>query len=182
MISNRLLLFNYSFCSELAIQRYQNLSLGAIDCAILFLPKRKQHPKMKCLLAFGVLSGLLTSQPLGQDATGATFHTTSVRSADATDYCSTGKCQAKRFTVEGYIDVKGSSTAVEYDLECVEILATEPDPHITVACIRVHAHEDYLVKLGPDYISFSDAQRSKGGPIISAYAIVSEKEAARHRQ
>jgi hypothetical protein len=136
---------------------------------------------MKRLLTLGVLSALLISQSGGQDTPRATFHTTSVRSADATDYCGNGKCLAMRFTVEGYIEAKGSTLAVEYVLTCVEFRSTEPPAQITIACDRVHAHEDYTVKLGADYVVFGGEQQlPKQGPPISAYSIVSEKEVARH--
>lgn len=72
------------------------------------------------------------------------FHVTSVEQGDATDYCTTGKCSATRFTVEGYTRDKDAS--VQYVLECVEVIALEPN-HRPVTCARVHAHTDYRVRV-----------------------------------
>jgi len=38
-----------------------------------------------------------------------TFHVTSVSQTEATDYCTTGKCSATRFTVEGYTQDKDAA-------------------------------------------------------------------------
>lgn len=83
------------------------------------------------------------------------FHVTSVSQAEATDYCTTGKCSATRFTVEGYTQDKDA--VVQYVLDCVETIANEPTPHFTVRCARVHSHSDYMVRLGDDYVMFGDA-------------------------
>jgi hypothetical protein len=103
------------------------------------------------------------------------FHVTSVSQADATDYCTTGKCSATRFTVEGYTQDKDA--AVQYVLECVETIVNEPTPHYTVRCTRVHSHSDYLVKLGADYVRFGDPPATQETePFLAAYLIKSEKE------
>lgn len=104
------------------------------------------------------------------------FHVTAVRSEDAHDVCTKDDdCTATRFTVEGYSAMRNKS--VEYVLDCVEIWADKPTPHLLVECDRVHARTEYLVRLMPDAIAFGDAKpRSPGGPGQSAYRIVSEKE------
>ena len=102
------------------------------------------------------------------------FHVTSVSQADATDYCTTGKCSATRFTVEGYTQDKDA--AVQYVLECVETLVNEPTPHYTVRCARVHSHSDYLVKIVDDWVTFGDSPAQEKEPIIVSYLIKSEKE------
>ncbi len=108
------------------------------------------------------------------------FHVTSVRSEDATDYCTTGKCSATRFTVEGYSDVKGRPTVTEYVLECVETLVTETPVHYTVVCDRVHANNDYDATLYADNIMFGEPKKYSGeGPLTAVYSIKSEKETKR---
>ena len=104
---------------------------------------------------------------------------TSVRSSDAKDWCTTGKCSATRFTVEGYIHGKNEPVSVEYVLECVEVLANEPSPHLTIVCVRVHANNDYSVILGADTVAFEPEKEGASkadAPAISAYSIVSERE------
>ena len=103
------------------------------------------------------------------------FHVTSVEQGDATDYCIPDKCSATRLTVEGYTQDK--SVVVQYVLECVEVLSYAPTPHVSVQCVRVHSHNDYMVKIGADFIMFGDVpseQRSE--PYLSGYLIKSEKE------
>lgn len=125
-------------------------------------PQRKSH----ILLAF-------TGQA-SQDER-VSFHVTSVEQGDAQDYCTTGKCSATRFTVEGYTQDKDA--IVQYVLDCVETIANEPTPHISVRCVRVHSHSDYMVKLGADYVIFGDAPATQEKePFLSAYRIKSEKE------
>lgn len=125
---------------------------------------------------FAVIIFLAFAVPAGsQQDERVTFHVTSVEQSDATEYCTTGKCSATRFTVEGYTQDKDAS--VQYVLDCVETLVNEPTPHYTVRCARVHSHSDYLVKLGDDFIAFGDGQATQEKePIIAAYRIKSEKE------
>jgi hypothetical protein len=105
-----------------------------------------------------------------------TFHVSSIQSGDANgDWCSSGKCSAKKFTVEGY------TNSTEYVLECVEVLADEPSPHYTIVCPKLHAHNDYDARLGADYIAFGEDKKATGEPILSAYQIVSEKEIPKHK-
>lgn len=115
------------------------------------------------------------AQAVSQQDEKVTFHVTSVEQSDATDYCTTGKCSATRFTVEGYTQDKDA--VVQYVLDCVETIVNEPTPHFTVRCARVHSHSDYLVKLGDDYVMFGDAPPTQGKEsILAAYRIKSEKE------
>jgi hypothetical protein len=109
-----------------------------------------------------------------QNADKVSFHVTSVQQGDATDYCTTGKCSATRFTVEGYTQDKDA--AVEFVLDCVEVIANEPTPHTTFRCPRVHSHNDYSVKLGADFVAFGDGSASQTEPIELAYKIKSERE------
>jgi hypothetical protein len=149
---------------------------------VCFSPTLTSLNEMKLLL-LAALSSLFGGQSFGQNTTQVLFQVTSVRSQEAKDYCEAGKCSATRFTVEGYVDVKGHVDAVEYVLECVELIENEPKPYLAIVCSHVHAHEDYAVKIGDTYISFSEAvQKSKSEPIYSSYAIVKEKEVIRHAQ
>jgi hypothetical protein len=118
---------------------------------------------------------LALAQQLSSQVEKVLLHVTSVEQGDASDYCTSGKCSATRFTVEGYTQDK--DTAIQYVLDCVEIIANEPNPHVTARCARVHSHSDYVVKLGNDYIAFGDGQSSQSEPIALAYRIKSEKEA-----
>ena len=108
------------------------------------------------------------------------FHVTSVEQADATDWCTTGKCSATRFKVGGY-RAEGDAS-IEYALECVEVIANEPTPHITMQCVHLHAHGDCSAKLYADAISFDTEPSNSSGsdkPTLSAYTIKSEKEVRR---
>jgi hypothetical protein len=119
------------------------------------------------------LVGLVVPPP-GQSET-VSFHVTSVEQGEAKDYCTTGKCSATRFTVEGYTQDKDAS--VEYVLDCVEIIANDPTPHLSVQCARVHSHNDYKIRVGADFVFFGDipaAQQKE--PYFAAYRIKSEKE------
>ena len=117
-----------------------------------------------------------TAQALNQQDAKVSFHVTSVSQADATDYCTTGKCSATRITVEGYTQDKDA--AVQYVLECIEVIASEPTPHTSIQCVKVHSHDDYLVTIGADFIIFaSDAPiKQEKEPFVSGYRIKSEKE------
>jgi hypothetical protein len=116
------------------------------------------------------------AQTLSQQGEKVSFHVTSVSQADATDWCTTGKCSATRITVEGYTQDKDA--AVQYVLDCVEVIANEPTPHKTMQCVKVHSHADYEVTIGPDFIVFaSDAPtKQEKEPFVSGYSIKSEKE------
>ncbi len=131
---------------------------------------------MKWLFVFtsAVLSVSLSGLSFRQDMTNASFHVRSVHTEDAKDWCRTGECSARRITVEGYADVKGSPDTVEYVLDCVEVWANEPTPHQTIVCLHVHAREDYSVRIGDTFIWFGDPQKAdKAEPILSAYSIFS---------
>jgi hypothetical protein len=112
----------------------------------------------------------LTAKAVSQQK--ITFHVTSVSQADATDYCT--KCNATRFTVEGYTQDKDA--AVQYVLECVEVIPGESN-HKSVACFRVHAHTDYGVRIFADSVSFGSSSQSD--PVVIDYSIKSEKEVRR---
>jgi hypothetical protein len=125
-----------------------------------------------------VFSAFLVHLPSSAQDTKAIFHVTSVRTEDAKDWCTTGKCSATRITVEGYSD------AVEYVLDCVETIASEPSPHVTVVCDHVHASNDYDVEIGSNYIFFGESRKpsSTQEPLRSGYSIVSEKERANRKR
>lgn len=115
-----------------------------------------------------------TGQVFGQNGK-ILFHVTSVEQGDANDYCTTGECSATRFTVEGYTQDKDA--AVQYVLDCVEVISNEPSPHVSVRCVRVHSHADYMVTLGADFIIFGDTVPTQTTePYLSGYRIKSEKE------
>jgi hypothetical protein len=119
----------------------------------------------------------LSEQLLGQEqsAQKITFHVTAVRLEEMRDSCPSDVCSATKFTVEGYSDVKGDSHSTEYVLECDEILAYKPSPHVTVQCVRLHANHDYEASLWSASIAFSTTSPSKDA-IVANYNIVSEKE------
>jgi hypothetical protein len=134
--------------------------------------------KQAVLLLTMCIGSLVGIEALAEDAQTehVTFHVSSIQSGDATgDWCNSGKCSAKKFTVEGYTD------STEYVLECVELFATEPSPHYTIVCPKLHAHNDYAARLGADFIAFGDDKKATGEPILSAYQIVSEKEIPKHK-
>jgi|ERR1700677_2488241 hypothetical protein len=118
----------------------------------------------------------MTAQAPSQQDEKVTFHVTSVEQSDATDWCTTGKCSATRITVEGYTQEKDA--AVQYVLDCVEVVANEPTPHKSIQCVKVHSHVDYEVTIGADFILFaSDAPtKQEKEPFVSGYRIKSEKE------
>ena len=72
---------------------------------------------------------------------------------------------------------------IEHVLECVEVRANEPKPHLRLQCVRVHAHGDYDVILFSDAISFKTERDSPSSgqvqPNISICTIKSEKEVRR---
>lgn len=93
------------------------------------------------------LVGLLLAPPnFGQDSNTKIFHVTSVRTEEATDWCTSNECSATRFTVEGY------TPTVEYLTECIEIVKNAPPAHYTSTCTRVAAGEEYVVKVLSDAI------------------------------
>jgi len=105
------------------------------------------------------------------------FHVTSVEQGDATDYCTTGKCSATRFTLGGYGVEDG--VTIEYVLDCVEVIANEPKPHMTSQCVHVHAHGEYPAKLYSEAIFFDTEKQTNpppDPPLLLGYQIRSEKE------
>ncbi len=119
------------------------------------------------------LCGRSPAQEHGQDIF---FHVTAVRSAEATDWCSTSECSATRITVEGY------SATTEYVLDCVEVITHKPSPHYADYCDHVHAHNDYDATLWPTNIGFKPIKsKTADGAPISLYRIVSEKEISRKK-
>jgi hypothetical protein len=144
----------------------------------------RNAPSHRRIFAIAVLLGLsLNGRSLGQEkGTPITFHVSAVRSEEAHDWCMTGECNATRFTVEGYADVKGDSSLVEYVLDCVQIMAHKPSPHFTVVCVQVHAHNDYDAKLYSNAILFGDATTQSDGPMLAGYQIVSEKEVNKQKR
>lgn len=124
------------------------------------------------VVCLAVLSG---AGSLGQqDREKITFHVTRVRTEDAQDWCTTGKCSATRLTVEGH------TNSVEYVLECVEVVVNDPSPHYTILCVHLHSHDDYDAVLFADSVSFWDpADHTETQASRSLYKIVSEKEIAK---
>ena len=140
---------------------------------------------IKKILVIAVVLGLpLSDQTLGQDkGTPITFHVTAVRSEEAHDWCTDGGCSATRYTVEGYSDVKGDSSLVEYVLDCVQVMVAKPSPHFTIVCAQVHAHNDYDATLFSSAISFSPTKaQAPGEPMLAIYQIVSEKEVSKQKR
>ncbi len=103
------------------------------------------------------------------------FHVTTVEQGEATDYCTTGKCSATRFTVEGYT-TPDKDASIQYVLDCVETIMVEPNSSTSnVLCARVHSHNDYMVEVGAEFIFFDSYPSDRKGLQI-AYNIKSEKE------
>lgn len=149
----------------------------AMSWTIRGQPIRRAHRHLWRRLVFSLFLASVTLTVAGQESGHALFHVTSVRTEDATDWCTTGNCSATRLIVEGYIKDEDQSTSVEYVLHCVEVLASNPSPHFTIVCSHVHAHNDYLVKVFDKAIAFDSQEKpTKDGPTIAAYDIVSEKE------
>jgi hypothetical protein len=142
-------------------------------------------PAMKEIFVIAVLCGLsLSQQSLGQEkSTPITFHVTAVRTEEAHDWCTNAECSATRYTVEGYSDIKGDSSLVEYVLDCVQVMVPKPSPHFTVVCAQVHAHNDYDAELWSNAIFFGQPKpQSSDGPMFAAYQIVSEKEVNKQKR
>lgn len=141
--------------------------------------------KPACILT--VLFGLLLcGRSHAQELSKAILHVTSVRSGEANDRCTTGKCSATKLTVEGYINAKNGTRSVEYVLECVEVTAHDPTPHYTIVCDHVHANKDYVVNILPSAVGFvSETEAQKVGEVTPSnvsprtYDIKSEKEVAK---
>ena len=128
-------------------------------------------PALTALLVFPAALGISQEQPK------VTFHVTSVKQDDAKDHCTDGKCSATRVAVEGYTRNKDENTAVEYVLECIEVMPTEPKQRATVRCPRVHANTDYLAKIGADFVRFEDNPTSDDKEVYEGmYAIKREGE------
>ena len=119
----------------------------------------------------------LHTQDLGSQK--IVFHVTAVRSEESRDYCASVDCRETKFTVEGYSEASRNPTLTEYILECVEILAYKPTPHLTARCVRVHARNSYAATVLRDAITFGEI---KEGSFVFAYDIVSEKEVNRAKK
>lgn len=111
----------------------------------------------------------------GAEGTPITFHATSVRQEDLTD-CDPAKCSSKKFTIEGYADIRRTGGRTAYVLTCTEALVYEPTPHISAACVRLHASSDYDAKRFADSINFWPDEQYAPPPYRVLYSIVSEKE------
>ena len=116
-----------------------------------------------------------TSDDDGTKGTLITFHVTSVRQEDLTD-CDPAKCSSKKFTIEGYADTRRTGSRISYVLTCTEALVYEPTPHISGACVRLHASSDYDAKRFADSIDFWPDEHYTPPPYRVLYSIVSEKE------
>lgn len=120
-------------------------------------------------ITFAWMFLLVLAQQLSSQDKRVSFHVTNVEQSTATDFCTA--CYATRFTVEGYTQDKAG--AVQYVLECVEVIAHDPNSH-SVACFRAHARADYMVMIGIQSVDFGSS--SKSDPVVVDYDIKSEKE------
>jgi hypothetical protein len=127
------------------------------------------------VLTFAILATVSLASAATDEGTKAVLHVTSVKREDATDWCTTGKCSATRYTVEGYRGAKSPNEVIRYLLECVEVVSIE-EAKVTLACTRVQADEDYEVKILADAIFFETTATSKDGPTQSGYAIKPQRE------
>jgi hypothetical protein len=96
---------------------------------------------MRCVTLASIIILAFAARAVSQQEQ-VTLHVTSVEQGEAPDYCTTGKCNATKVTVEGFTHDKDGG--VKYVLECVEVIASETNAK-SVACFRVHAHADYRV-------------------------------------
>jgi len=112
----------------------------------------------------------------GTRGTIITFHVTSVRHEDDSTVCGSGECSATKFTIEGYANGAHTGTRIAYVLTCDEYVAYKPTPHISMACVRVHANTDYDVRLFADSISFWPEEKFTPPPDRVLYSIETEKE------
>jgi len=129
--------------------------------------------------AFALVLALGTGAAQESNGTRILFHVTSVRQENAPNDCPAADCEATRFTVEGYAEVRHDGALIDLVLRCSEILVGKPSPHYAVTCGRVHAHNDYDATLYADTIYFADGPKKKpeGAPPEALYRIMSEKEA-----
>jgi hypothetical protein len=108
------------------------------------------------------------------------FHVTSVRQEDLTE-CDPNKCSSKKFTIEGYADDAHTNNRTVYLLTCTEPYVFKPTPHITMACVRLHADTDYNAKIFSDSINFWPEEKYDPPPYRVLYSIVSETEVSKPR-
>ncbi|OJV41296.1 MAG: hypothetical protein BGO25_16290 [Acidobacteriales bacterium 59-55] len=114
----------------------------------------------------------------GTEGTPITFHVTSVRQEDLTD-CDPQKCSSREFTIEGYVDTRRTGSRITYVLTCIESVVYEPTPHVSGACVRLHAGGDYDGKRFADSIDFWPNKHYTPPPYRVLYSIESEKEISR---
>ncbi|SRR5260370_23819287 len=133
-----------------------------------------------------IVIALLACRCVAQDAgEKIVFHVTSVQSAEAKDYCTSGECTATRFTVEGYVNLKSNSGVTEYVLDCVEVVTTKSPIHQTSVCAHVHASNDYDAKVYSQSVDFFIAEKessSTDAPMKWLYSIKSEKEVTKQKR
>ena len=97
------------------------------------------------------------------------FHVTSVRVEVPKDWCTTGKCTAQRFIIQGYDE------STQYVANCVETRTTD-DFHLTVSCPRVRAGHDYGSYITSDAIGFDGPTPGDSRTIVSGYGITEQEE------
>lgn len=137
--------------------------------------------KQSAIWVCSILATVGTASAQTPDYKWIGFHVTSVESGAAPDLCDAqagATCTATRIRVEGYRYIVRGQRSTEFVLRCDEIWAQEPSLHQTIACVHLHANEDYAAKLFDDSISFLDENkpRPKSAPLVSNYDIVSERE------
>lgn len=100
------------------------------------------------------------------------------------DWCTTGQCEATRFTVAGYSKVPGVEHFTEYILDCIETQPVGPDSKAaTTICPRVRANASYDAKLFADDVQFIDkAPKQPNGPLVMLFEIQSQREVVAPKQ
>jgi hypothetical protein len=120
---------------------------------------------------------VLAQQPKDGGSIPIVFHVTSVKQDEPPDWCTTGQCNAVRFTVEGYARVEHDAHPTQFVLKCIEL--TDADGHITMACARLRAHGNYNAKLWADLVQFIDRRpKQPNDPPQALFDIVSQEEVA----
>jgi hypothetical protein len=167
-------------CDKSLLCRYAIRSNFCIDNGV----KAMGIPNKSIGFQFCVFATVFASLHVGHISAQVTgqmlfFHVTSVRQAVSTTLCTQpdATCSATTYTVEGYSENNRNGTLVKYVLACDTVEANEPQFHVTMVCVQLHAGKDYVGTLVADSISFSSEKVAiDKSPLVVSYEILSESE------